>query len=784
MSAATAPRVPWVSRAFDLAVFAAGLVVAALALSSVLPAVGDDDIQLQPLLVVPLVALMANYPIVLTRHEEGIEVGFDSALLVFLLGTTRPDQALVVWCLGVAVAQLTQPKRTQIRLFNTGLGAVAGALALMTMGWVAGPGGGLGDPSARQLLAIVAACAAYFVADYVVSVVSISLEKGTPVVSLLVQRSFPLALGLFVAIDSLGYLGALVQRAYGWSFSPLLFVPLSAILVATRALARGHEAQRRLSALFDAAAAVQGKHSRDELVAALDEHARQVVVSGRAGLRDCAAGKDEIGARVRTGAGELWVVAPARDRARSTVLADQRALEALAAVGEEGFARLGLVDEMQRRARHDALTGLANRTLFLDRVEQAVALGRRGGPRLAVLFLDLDGFKAVNDRFGHDAGDELLVVVAGRLAGCLREGDSVARFGGDEFAVLLHDIEKPGQVEYVCRRILAALRPVVLVNGHEVVVEASIGVAVATADDDADDLLHNADMAMYRAKTLGKSRFTIYQPELRAENIRRLELIERLRRGLADELVVHYQPVVDLASGVVTGLEALVRWERDGRLVSPDAFIAVAEQSGLVVELGERVLQQVVRDAEILTAAAGRALALGVNVSAHQLREPTFREAVASACARLARNTLVLEMTETVLIGDDEETLTTLAELASSGATLAIDDFGVGFSSVGYLQHMPVDVLKIDRSFTSDIDSDDRAEALVRAMVLMGAALGLRVVAEGIERPEQLDRVRSMGCAAGQGFLFSPPRPLAEMVDLLTAGGGGVPYEPAAAPVR
>ena len=755
--------VPMASRVFDHGVFASGGLVLLAALVSVVSDLHREDVHPAVLLGIPVAVLMAHYPLVLTRSKGGIEVGFDSAVLVFLACVAPADVALLVWCLSVVIAQLTAPKRVQVRLFNTGLGAIAGALALATMTSLSS----LRNTGPRELLAVALGCAVYFVVDYVLSAVSVALEERRPLTPLLAERSVLGALGVFVAIDSLGYLGALVLRALPTFASVLLAVPVATILVATRALSRGHEHRRRLAALFDAAAAVQSRQSRPDLTQALAEHAQRVVLSGEARVGATPPATGEIGARVRTGGDEVWLVAPARDRARASVEADQRALEALAAVGEEAFARLGLVDEMSRRARHDALTGLANRTLFLDRVEQAVAQGRRGGPRLAVLFLDLDGFKSVNDRFGHDAGDELLVAVAERVASCLRAGDSVARLGGDEFAVLLHDVETIGQVELVCHRLLAALREEISVAGHEVLVEGSIGVAVASAEDTAEDLLHNADMAMYRAKALGKARFAMYEPELRTQNIKRLELIERLRRGVADELVVHYQPVVELATGEFTGIEALVRWQRGRQLVCPEAFIGVAEQSGLVVDVGERVLAQMVADAPTLTAAAGRPLALGVNVSAHQLREPGFHELVRSACAELGENTLVLEMTETVLIGDDEETVATLATLAATGAVLAIDDFGVGFSSIGYLQHLPVDILKIDRSFTASIDCDERADALVRAMVLMGSALGLRVVAEGIERRAQLERVQLMGCAAGQGYFFSAPRPLERVVPLL-----------------
>jgi EAL domain-containing protein (putative c-di-GMP-specific phosphodiesterase class I) len=306
-------------------------------------------------------------------------------------------------------------------------------------------------------------------------------------------------------------------------------------------------------------------------------------------------------------------------------------------------------------------------------------------------------------------------------------------------------------------------------DGKEVFASASIGIAVADTNHTASDLLRNADMAMYAAKTMGKNQYVRYHPALGEQRIRRLELIEALRQGIDDELVVHYQPVVDLRSGDVTGVEALVRWQRGDTLVPPDAFISVAEESGLVVELGERVLAQVVDDAPALVAAAGRPLELAVNMSALQLREPRFLQQVRAATAALGPSRLVLEMTETVLVQDDAETAETLRQLTRAGARLAIDDFGVGFSSIGYLQHLPVAILKIDRSFTQDVDSAPRARALVEAILLMATALDLDVVAEGIERADQAELLSRAGCPAGQGYLFSPPLPLQQALQALQA---------------
>ncbi|MEP6762283.1 MAG: EAL domain-containing protein [Sporichthyaceae bacterium] len=750
---------------FDAAVSASGVLIGLLAVAALLIQHSDRHWLAALVLGPPVIALMSRFPLVLTRDAGGIEVGFDSAVLVFLACYNGGVGALAVWSVGQACSQFSVRKRWDTRCFNVGIGILSGAGALLTMRAVSS----LDRTSPRELLAVALGCAVYFLVDYMFSGVSIAIEDHSSILDAVRGGSGFIALGIFVAIDSLGYLGALVVRALpGWA-SILLAVPLLTILVATRALSRGNEHRRRLAALFDAAAAAQGLQTRADLLEVLRTHTRAVVLIGGADLRDEPPSDREIGARVTTDTGDVWLVAPARNRARASVDADRQALEALATVGEQAFARMTMVAEMGRLARHDSLTGLPNRTLFLDRVEQAVARSRRQERHIAVLFLDLDGFKSVNDRFGHAAGDQLLNTVAERLLGCVREGDSVARLGGDEFAVLLEEAGRPEDVQMLSRRLLEVLRSEIVIAGHDVVVGTSIGVAIAAPGDDAAALLRNADMAMYRAKAMGKNRDFVYQPSLREENIRKLELIEALRRSIADELVVHYQPVVDLDNGHVLGMEALVRWQRGDELVQPDAFIAAAEESGLIVEIGERVLAQVVEDAPILVAAAGRPLSLGVNMSAHQLREPLFLEQVRGAVVALGESQLVLEMTETVVVQEDEESGDALRLLRAAGALLAIDDFGVGFSSIGYLQHLPVGMIKIDRTFTRDIDSDVRAAALVEAILLMGSALDLQVVAEGIERPSQVQRLRGSGCTLGQGFLYGRPQPLADVVARLEA---------------
>jgi diguanylate cyclase (GGDEF)-like protein len=762
----TPPGKRTVSRCFDLGVDAIGLAVVLCSVASFLLSGSlDRTWVLAALGGVPLIALMSRFPLVLTRGTGGIEVGFESAVLVFLACLDGGSGALAVWATGQAVSQLTTPKRPDVRVFNIALSTIAGTLALTTMRGI----GGLGTSSPRELLAVGVGCAVYFVTDYVLSGVSVALENGSPVRAELTSNHALMAGALFVAIDSLGYLGTLVARSLpAWS-ALLLGVPIITILVATRAMSRGAEHQRRLSALFDAAAALQGAGSRAHVLDVLRGQARAVVVRAEARLQDQPPGPSQVGAALGADDQALWLVAPARDRARATVDADRQALEALANVAQEALSRLRLGEQITRQAREDPITGLPNRSQFVEQVERAVRGRQDGGSPVAVLYLDLDGFKSVNDRFGHDAGDDLLRAVADRLCRHVREEDCVARLSGDEFAVLVARAEDVEQVEALCLRLVRALRADFLVAGHEIVVGASVGVAVSEPGDDAAALLRNADMAMYSAKTLGKNQHVRYSPALGEERIRRLELIEALRLGIDHELVVHYQPVVDLRSGDVTGVEALVRWQRGDTLVPPDAFISVAEESGLVVELGERVLAQVVQDGPALVAAAGRPLDLAVNMSALQLREPRFLEQVRAATEALGTSRLVLEMTETVLVQDDAETAETLHQLTRAGARLAIDDFGIGFSSIGYLQHLPVAILKIDRSFTQDVDSAPRARALVEAILLMATALDLDVVAEGIERPEQAALLRDAACPAGQGYLFSRPLPLPQVLRAMEA---------------
>ncbi|MCO8270443.1 bifunctional diguanylate cyclase/phosphodiesterase [Actinoplanes sp. TRM 88003] len=415
---------------------------------------------------------------------------------------------------------------------------------------------------------------------------------------------------------------------------------------------------------------------------------------------------------------------------------------------------------MRHQALHDSLTGLPHRSLL---EEQLALVSAAGESRGALMLLDLDGFKDVNDRLGHTIGDQLLVTVADRLRRLLGPGETLARPGGDEFAMLL---PAAGAAEVKARAdaVLATLRRPVEVTGHTLHVTGSIGVRRLEARAGADELLSDADLALYAAKAAGKDRYELFDPRLRREQAERIRMVERLRAALdADEFTVHYQPIVALRSGVSIGFEALVRWTPPEQApVGPDQFIPAAEDSGLIVGLGEWVLRRACAEAAPWHRRYGTTIA--VNVSPRQLAEPSFAAVVRQALADsgLPPNALTIEITEGVLVrsgAQTELTLAHLSELRADGVRVAIDDFGTGYSSLAYLRDLPIDILKIDKSFMPDDPTDAQQAALVRAVVDLARSLGLTTVAEGVETAHHAELLRTLGCDRGQGWLFGRPGP-------------------------
>ncbi len=426
-------------------------------------------------------------------------------------------------------------------------------------------------------------------------------------------------------------------------------------------------------------------------------------------------------------------------------------------------AELHAQTQAQHVARHDPFTGLPNRLLMQERLQQTMAECRRRHVTAAILCLDLDRFKEVNDRLGHAAGDLLIKICAGRLAACVREIDTVARFGGDEFAILQVGIEDLADVQGLGDRLLAELARPFELNGQEALVTASIGVTLMPADgDQPEPLLQNADIALYRAKSEGGNRCRFFEVGMDARLQERKALEVDLRSALqGGELELYYQPLIELHHGRLAGIEALVRWHHPKRgLVEPPEFIELAEQTGLIMPIGEWVLQTACAQA-----AAWQGIRMSVNLSAVQFRHADLVSAVGSALERsgLAPGRLELEVTEPVLLEDPQESLLTLLRLKDLGVRIAIDDFGTGHSSLGHLRTFPFDKIKIDRSFVRDLDRDRDAEAIIKAVVTLGAGLGIETCAEGVERVDQLAQLASDGCDEVQGYLFCRPLPAADV---------------------
>ncbi len=425
--------------------------------------------------------------------------------------------------------------------------------------------------------------------------------------------------------------------------------------------------------------------------------------------------------------------------------------------------RKAFEDQLAHQAFHDPVTNLANRALFADRVQHSLMRSLRGGPVVGVMFIDLDDFKTVNDSLGHAAGDTVLQEVARRLESAVRPADTVARFGGDEFAILLDGVQDSQEAADVAERILRALELQLGIDGKQVFPRASVGICLADPDaglPDAEELLRNADVAMYMAKRDSKGSYRVFEPAMHERVVERLELRAELQRSLElDQLEVYYQPVVRLDEREIHGVEALLRWMHPTRgTIAPMNFIPLAEETGLIIPIGRWVLQEACRQGVLLQERfrRGRPLTMSVNLSAKQLQSETIVADVREALdlSGLPPATLVLEITETVMMADTDLAVRRLRDLKELGVRLAMDDFGTGYSSLSYLGRFPVDILKMDRSFLA---SGEAESGLPAAIIAIGDSLNLDVVAEGIERPDQIASLRGLGCELGQGFLFAKP---------------------------
>jgi diguanylate cyclase (GGDEF)-like protein len=465
---------------------------------------------------------------------------------------------------------------------------------------------------------------------------------------------------------------------------------------------------------------------------------------------------------------------------RGPTPAEESAVESVLQLAAMAIERHAFENRLAHQAHHDPLTALPNRALFHELLEHALARARRARTALAVLFLDLDRFKVVNDSLGHDAGDALLAVLARRLESVLRPGDVVSRFGGDEFTILCEDLE-PGaaarQANAVAERLINVVREPVVLDGEEQFLGVSVGIALAfDGSERPEDLLRDADSAMYRAKERGRGRSEIFDETMRARAQHRREIENALHRAVSrEELRVFYQPVISLYDGECHGVEALVRWQHPERgLLAPREFIPLAEETGLIVPIGIWLLETAcVQVAEWRRTQRNPGdFRLSINLSGRQLQSPDLAAIVRNTLETvgLTPDVLCVEVTESILMDDADAGVGALKALKAIGTRVSVDDFGTGYSSLGYLRRFPVDEVKIDQSFVAQLGSDPADTAIVAAVVNLGHALGVSVVGEGVETERQLEELRELGADAAQGFLFAPPQPAGDLTTRLMQG--------------
>ena len=710
------------------------------------------------------------------QPSDGDEIWqFDEAVFIAAAMILPAGGVLVAFIVGAAVGQLLDRLPPRAIFSNLGMNAIAAAAGLVVVSSITSLDAPL---SARVVLALVlgsvvlaitneAGLALYFRA---VGQMSFGHTFVRNISFRVVRTPFLIAAGL---------LAGTAGRLDPWA--ALFAVPLFG--AAQYVLAEHTRAERdreRTQGLFGAASEVHGSVRTEEVNIALLDAARRLLRCNEATLTQQPPSLGEWGAPLTSGEEDRWLVV--REPRNGETLDGEavRLLKALAAVGSSALENARLVEEIEHRALHDSLTGLANQVLFADRVTQCAATARRSRERFAVMVLDLDSFKKVNDSLGHSHGNELLRLVADRLVGAAREIDTVARLGADHFTLLLPGVGNPDSAAVMTENLLSAVRRPVTLNGHELFMTASVGIAFFPDDGSKPEhLLRNADSAMHRAKEKGKDSFQIYSSGMNElahlRLVRESELHNALER---DELRLRYQPQIDLRTGRIIGVEALVRWEHPVvGLIGPAEFVPLAEESGLIVALDSWVLDQATRQLRAWIDEGLPAIRMAVNLSGrHFQSSERFLDTVQRAIAfnGIDPTLLELEVTESIAVGEEEGTARVLQKVRELGVKVAIDDFGTGYSMLARLQRFPIDCLKIDRSFVMQIQSAHGEAPIVAAMIAMARSMHISVVAEGVETLEQQTFLKLHGCDAAQGFLFSHPVEAEEIAHLLRTPSVGL----------
>ena len=699
-------------------------------------------------------------------HSEYLHL--DEAFLVPMAVYLAAPEVAVGLGIAALAGNLWHRRGWMRTTFNSGQAAVTAALGATV---ARSAGAGVGVFSGRTALAAVAGVLVYSVLSMLAVAGIICLAQGTSFSDTL-RDGVGVRLATWGSALSLGVLITAGIEGHAWVLVTAV-VPIAMLQFAYRRAFRQYRERRQMERLYEASTAIRATVDSRTVCRELVRAAYELLPARTAQLVDPAAHPETGGLRVSLDETTDIEVTPSDGAAFDDQ--DRFMLQALTSVAATALANARFQERLAYQAFHDPVTDLPNRALFLDRLRHAQARMARIATHYALVFIDLDRFKVVNDSLGHAAGDDLLVQVAGRLQGALRSGDTLGRFGGDEFVVLLEDLDCAEEASGIVERLLASLAQPFVLGERELIVTASAGVVIGDGTHlGPDECVREADVAMYRAKARGGGCFEVFRHDIEGGGLPRLDLEIDLRRALAEgELEVHYQPILRTQGQAVVGVEALVRWRHPVRgLVSPAEFIPLAEETGLILPLGRFVLEEACRQIGDWRRAHPELhrLVVSVNLSPRQFRQTDLDQQVAEALDRsgLDPGSLCLEVTEGVMVEDVEAATSTLNRLKALGVTISVDDFGTGYSSLSYLKRFPIDYVKIDRSFVAGLDEKVDSE-IVRSVIRLAAAIGISVVAEGVENAEQLAQLDALGCPLVQGYHLARPQPAADTEAFIVA---------------